>query len=74
MLHDNTSAHIFTLTITRLELEDKGTYWCVRRGNSSSDNYRTKIQLYVKPGEHFVIKYNDLKRVRLTADKLLNVA
>ncbi|XP_036439156.1 CMRF35-like molecule 6 isoform X2 [Colossoma macropomum] len=49
LLHDNTSAHIFTLTITHLELEDKGTYWCVRRGNSSSDIYRTKIHLDIKP-------------------------
>ena len=73
LLHDNTSAHIFTLTITHLELEDKGTYWCVRRGNSSSDIYGTTIQLDIKPGEHFVIKYNDLKSVKLTADELLNV-
>ncbi|KAL7855502.1 hypothetical protein AOLI_G00191060 [Acnodon oligacanthus] len=49
LLHDNTSAHIFTLNITQLDLEDKGTYWCVRRGNSSSDICRTKIQLDVKP-------------------------
>ncbi|XP_036439325.1 polymeric immunoglobulin receptor-like [Colossoma macropomum] len=49
LLHDNTSAHIFTLNITHLELEDKGTYWCVRRGNSSSDIYRTKIHLDIKP-------------------------
>ncbi|KAF5906489.1 CMRF35-like molecule 4 isoform X3, partial [Clarias magur] len=45
-LHDDTTAKVFTVTITDLRPEDGGTYWCAIE-RTWSDIY-TKIQLLVK--------------------------
>ncbi|XP_051559324.1 uncharacterized protein LOC127444145 isoform X2 [Myxocyprinus asiaticus] len=47
-LIDNSTTHIFTVTITDLRPEDEGTYWCgVKTGIGRSDDY-TEILLDIK--------------------------
>ncbi|XP_067260325.1 uncharacterized protein [Chanodichthys erythropterus] len=54
-LTDNTTSHIFTVTITDLRTEDQGQYWCaVERGFITTDLY-TEIHLEIKHGFTAVI-------------------
>ncbi|XP_051742591.1 CMRF35-like molecule 5 isoform X1 [Ctenopharyngodon idella] len=47
-LTDNTTTHIFTVTITDLKPDDQGQYWCaVRTGLGKYDDY-TEIYLEIK--------------------------
>ncbi|XP_056625576.1 CMRF35-like molecule 5 [Triplophysa dalaica] len=44
-LTDNSTAHIFTVTITDLRLSDEGTYWCsIKTGFGRNDDY-TEVHL-----------------------------
>ncbi|XP_046693377.1 CMRF35-like molecule 5 isoform X3 [Silurus meridionalis] len=45
-LYDNTTAKIFTITITDLRAEDANTYWCVVQ--QKGPNIYTKLQLLVE--------------------------
>ncbi|XP_060755236.1 CMRF35-like molecule 9 isoform X2 [Neoarius graeffei] len=47
-LYDNTTAKIFTVTITDLRPEDKGTYWCAIE--QPGTNIYTELLLLVKTG------------------------
>ncbi|KAF5893531.1 CMRF35-like molecule 1 isoform X1, partial [Clarias magur] len=49
-LHDDTTAKVFTVTITDLRREDEGTYWCVTK-QIGRDIY-TEIHLVVKRDVH----------------------
>ncbi|KAI5085478.1 CMRF35-like molecule 3, partial [Silurus meridionalis] len=47
-LYDDTTAKIFTITITDLRAQDEGTYWCgIERAWPTTDIY-TKLRLLVK--------------------------
>ncbi|XP_041961024.1 uncharacterized protein LOC121719447 [Alosa sapidissima] len=49
-LHDNTTAGVFTVTITGLKLEDSGKYWCgTNRTSVSIFDYYTTLQVTPKP-------------------------
>ncbi|KAI5616341.1 CMRF35-like molecule 3 [Silurus asotus] len=48
-LYDDTTAKIFTVTITDLRAEDANTYWCVVE--QTGPNIYTKLQLLVKPDD-----------------------
>ncbi len=54
-LTDNTTARVFTVSITDLRTEDEGRYWCaVERTLPFKDVY-SEIMLLVKLGECFFI-------------------
>ncbi|KAK2909462.1 hypothetical protein Q8A67_005299 [Cirrhinus molitorella] len=47
-LTDNKTAHVFTVTITDLRIEDRGQYWCgIETGFSKLDDF-TQIHLKIK--------------------------
>ncbi|KAI4902839.1 hypothetical protein NFI96_006871 [Prochilodus magdalenae] len=48
-LDDDTAARVFTITITDLRPEDKGTYWCGIQRSNLPDIY-TEVLLQVKEG------------------------
>ncbi|XP_076141153.1 CMRF35-like molecule 5 [Alosa pseudoharengus] len=48
--HDDTTAGVFTVTITRLSAEDSGQYWCgVKTGTGRYDVF-TEVKLNIKKG------------------------
>ncbi|XP_041961242.1 CMRF35-like molecule 2 isoform X3 [Alosa sapidissima] len=48
-LHDNTTAGVFTVTITGLTAEDSGQYWCgVKTGFGKADVFSGEVELKVQ--------------------------
>ncbi|KAI5089697.1 CMRF35-like molecule 3 [Silurus meridionalis] len=67
-LYDDTTAKIFTVTITDLRAEDANTYWCVVQ--QTGPNIYTKLQLLVKtefPTSAFIIAVSVLLELLLIA-------
>ncbi len=53
-LTDNTTARVFTVSITDLRSEDEGQYWCAVERTLTTDVY-SEILLLVKLGKCFFI-------------------
>jgi len=49
-LTDDTTARVFTVTITDLRTEDQGLYWCAVERSFITDDY-SEIMLLVKDGK-----------------------
>ncbi|XP_048051691.1 CMRF35-like molecule 8 [Megalobrama amblycephala] len=50
-LTDNTTTHIFTVTITDLRTEDQGQYWCAVKTEILQKRHYTEIHLEIKHGK-----------------------
>ncbi|XP_048050947.1 CMRF35-like molecule 5 [Megalobrama amblycephala] len=50
-LTDNTTSHIFTVTITDLRTEDQGQYWCAVETEIIKTDLYTEIHLEIKHGK-----------------------
>ncbi|KAI5616335.1 CMRF35-like molecule 3, partial [Silurus asotus] len=51
-LYDDTTAKIFTVTITDLRAEDSNTYWCVVKRTGPLRDIHTKLQLLVEMDDY----------------------